>query len=68
MHWFQGQLRVTLKRRLRASFGGLIGPCSKVKCDSDIIFLIYSTKAQHYILLARAHSPKRGKQAMHIGH
>jgi hypothetical protein len=61
-------LRVTLKRRLRASFGGLIGPCSKVKCDSNIIFLIHSTKAQYPILLARAHGSKRGEQARHIGH
>jgi len=28
-------------------------------------FVINSTNAQHYILLERAHSPKRGGQAMH---
>jgi len=26
---FQGQLRVTRSSKLRASLGGLIGPCSK---------------------------------------
>jgi len=37
MHWFHGQLRVTRKSRLRASFGGLMGPCSKLNSFSVII-------------------------------
>jgi hypothetical protein len=29
-HWFQGQFLVNLNNKLLASFGGRIGPCSKL--------------------------------------
>ena len=47
MHWFHGQLRVKRNKRLLASLGGLMGPCSKL---SDFSITPYLNTVHTYTI------------------